>query len=48
MNVLLEFVNPAFWGEAGALEQPNWAMNLPMVELVAGRRTQWLGDPITQ
>jgi oxygen-independent coproporphyrinogen-3 oxidase len=44
MNVLLEFVNPDFWGDVGAIKQPNWAMNVPMVDLVANKRERWLGD----
>lgn len=44
MNVLLEFVNLEFWGDLEAIEQPNWAMNVPMVDLVANKRERWLGD----
>lgn len=44
MNVLLEFVNPSFWEDAKAIEQPNWAMNVPMVDLVANKRERWLGS----
>jgi oxygen-independent coproporphyrinogen III oxidase len=42
MNVLLEFINPEFWNEPEAMEQPNWAMNIPMVDLVAKNRDFWL------
>jgi oxygen-independent coproporphyrinogen-3 oxidase len=48
MNVLLEFVNPAFWSDGAALEQPNWAMNVPMVELVSTSRDRWLGPTQAQ
>ena len=44
MNVVFEFINPVFWGDAEALKQPNWAMNVPMVEFVAGGRERWLGQ----
>ena len=44
MNVLLEFVNPSFWGDISAIEQPNWAMNISMVDLVASKRERWLGE----
>ena len=43
MNVMLEFANEAFWNDARAREHPNWAMNLPMVDLFAGQRQMWLG-----
>lgn len=43
MNVMLEFTNEMYWGDATALEHPHWAMNTPMVDLFAGRRTDWLG-----
>jgi oxygen-independent coproporphyrinogen-3 oxidase len=44
MNVMLEFTNPAFWGDTTSLEHPHWAMNTPMVDLFAGRREDWLGE----
>jgi oxygen-independent coproporphyrinogen-3 oxidase len=43
MNVMLEFTNPAFWGDTSSLEHPHWAMNTPMVDLFAGQRSDWLG-----
>ncbi len=42
-NVLLEFFNPAFWADEGAINEPNWAMNIPMVHLSAQTRSYWLG-----
>jgi oxygen-independent coproporphyrinogen-3 oxidase len=42
-NVILEFFNPAFWGDEKALAQPNWSMNVPMVELGAHQREYWIG-----
>ncbi|MDF7673365.1 coproporphyrinogen-III oxidase family protein [Acetobacteraceae bacterium ESL0709] len=42
-NVLLEFFNSVFWGDEEALQEPNWAMNVPMVELSAHKREYWLG-----
>jgi len=44
MNVFLEFFNPDFWGDMTSLDEPNWAMNIPMVELAAKRREYWLGS----
>lgn len=44
MNVMLEFTNPAFWGDTSSLEHPHWAMNTPMVDLFAGQRSDWLGE----
>lgn len=43
-NVLLEFFNPSFWGDEQALQEPNWSMNVPMVELSARQREYWLGQ----
>ncbi|MGH8967901.1 MAG: hypothetical protein ACRDXB_21625, partial [Actinomycetes bacterium] len=43
MNVMLEFTNEMYWGDATALEHPHWAMNTPMVDLFAGKRADWLG-----
>jgi oxygen-independent coproporphyrinogen-3 oxidase len=42
-NVILEFFNPAFWGDEKALAEPNWSMNIPMVEIGARQREYWLG-----
>ncbi len=42
-NVILEFFNPSFWGDEKALQEPNWSMNIPMVELGAHQRDYWLG-----
>lgn len=44
MNVFLEFFNPDFWGDMASLDAPNWAMNIPMVELSSKRREYWLGN----
>jgi oxygen-independent coproporphyrinogen-3 oxidase len=43
-NVLLEFFNPTFWADEDALFEPNWSMNIPMVEVSAQPRRYWLGD----
>jgi oxygen-independent coproporphyrinogen-3 oxidase len=43
-NVILEFFNPAFWADEGALNEPNWSMNIPMVELSAQSQSYWLGE----
>jgi oxygen-independent coproporphyrinogen III oxidase len=43
-NVILEFFNPAFWSDKGALSEPNWSMNIPMVELGAQSQSYWLGQ----
>lgn len=42
-NVILEFFNPSFWADEGALNEPNWSMNVPMVELSAQSQSYWLG-----
>jgi oxygen-independent coproporphyrinogen-3 oxidase len=42
-NVILEFFNPVFWGDEKALAEPNWSMNVPMVEIGAHQREYWLG-----
>jgi len=44
MNVFLEFFTPKFWENLQALDEPNWAMNIPMVELSSKRREYWLGN----
>jgi oxygen-independent coproporphyrinogen-3 oxidase len=43
-NVLLEFFNRTFWADKDAVNELNWSMNIPMVELGAQSRTYWLGD----
>jgi oxygen-independent coproporphyrinogen III oxidase len=43
LNVVLEFVNPKFWGNRESVEQPNWSMNIVLVDLIAGNRERWLG-----
>ena len=43
-NILLEFVNPAYWNDRAALKQRNWSMNTPMVQIVSHDREKWLGD----
>lgn len=43
-NVILEFFNPDFWADEAALVEPNWSMNIPMVELSAQPRSYWLGN----
>lgn len=44
MNTLLEFINDSFWGDREAVKQPNWAMNISMVDLTAAQREFWLGE----
>ncbi|AOR32939.1 hypothetical protein BFF78_19385 [Streptomyces fodineus] len=44
-NVILEFFNPAFWGDTDSLDQPNWSLNGVMVEVGAHPRAHWLGEP---
>lgn len=44
MNVFLEFFNKDFWGDLKSLDEPNWAMNIPMVQLASKRREYWLGE----
>jgi oxygen-independent coproporphyrinogen-3 oxidase len=43
-NVLLEFFNPALWGDKESVKEPNWSMNIPMVELGSQTREYWLGE----
>ena len=43
LNVVLEFVNPKFWGDKASCDQPNWSMNIVLVDLLAGNREKWLG-----
>ena len=43
-NVILEFFNPAFWGDAESLTEPNWSLNGVMVEVGAHQRSHWLGE----
>lgn len=43
LNVILEFVNPKFWGNTTSRDQPNWSMNVVLVDLLAGNRERWLG-----
>ncbi|WP_423391429.1 coproporphyrinogen-III oxidase family protein [Burkholderia sp. LMG 21824] len=43
-NVILEFFNPAFWGDTGSLNEPNWSLNGVMVEVGAHPRAYWLGE----
>jgi oxygen-independent coproporphyrinogen-3 oxidase len=43
LNVLLEFINPTYWGKKEARNQPNWSMNVPMVDILADEREIWLG-----
>ncbi|WP_437957067.1 coproporphyrinogen-III oxidase family protein [Sorangium sp. So ce119] len=43
-NILLEFVNPAYWNDRAALRERNWSMNTPMVQIVANDRKKWLGE----
>ena len=42
-NVLLEFMNPAYWNDEGALTERNWSMNTVMVQIAASDRRKWLG-----
>lgn len=43
LNVVLEFVNPVFWGDESSIKEPNWSMNISLVNLLAGNRDRWLG-----
>lgn len=43
-NVILEFFNPAFWGDTDSLKEPNWSLNGVMVALGAHPRAYWLGE----
>jgi oxygen-independent coproporphyrinogen-3 oxidase len=43
MNIMLEFINPRFWNDIISMSEPNWAMNIPMVDLVANSRERYLG-----
>jgi oxygen-independent coproporphyrinogen-3 oxidase len=43
-NVILEFFNPAFWGDTDSLSEPNWSLNGVMVEVGAHPRSHWLGE----
>ncbi|NRR31903.1 coproporphyrinogen III oxidase family protein [Oxalobacteraceae bacterium] len=42
-NVILEFFNPAFWGDTSSLSEKNWSLNGVMVEVGAHERSYWLG-----
>lgn len=43
-NVILEFFNPAFWGDTDSLNEKNWSLNGVMVEVGAHERSYWLGN----
>jgi oxygen-independent coproporphyrinogen-3 oxidase len=43
LNVVLEFVNPKFWGNKSSVDEPNWSMNVVLVDLIADNRERWLG-----
>lgn len=43
-NVILEFFNPAFWGDEKSLSEPNWSLNGVMVEVGSKSRPYWLGE----
>ena len=43
-NVILEFFNPAFWGDTESLAEKNWSLNGVMVEVGAHERSHWLGE----
>lgn len=43
-NVILEFFNPAFWGDEKSLSEPNWSLNGVMVEVGSKPRPYWLGE----
>ena len=43
-NVILEFFNNDYWEDKEALNEPNWSMNIPMVQLGASSRAEWLGE----
>ncbi|HJX83894.1 MAG TPA: coproporphyrinogen-III oxidase family protein [Candidatus Angelobacter sp.] len=42
-NILLEFFAPEYWDDVSALSEPNWSMNVPMVQVSASSRSEWLG-----
>jgi oxygen-independent coproporphyrinogen III oxidase len=44
LNVIMEFFNPAFWGDEASLKEPNWSLNGVMVEVGARPRSYWLGE----
>ncbi len=44
LNVVLEFVNPKFWGNFSSKNEPNWSMNVVLVDLLADNREKWLGS----
>lgn len=48
MNVLLEFINDDFWGDIDAKKEPNWAMNISMVDLTSENKDFWLGSSINE
>lgn len=43
MNVMLEFANEKFWSDRDARRHPNWAMNIPMVDIFENNYEKWLG-----
>lgn len=43
-NVILEFFNPAFWGDTSSLSEKNWSLNGVMVEAGSYPREYWLGE----
>ena len=43
LNVVLEFVNPKFWGDTSSKDEQNWSMNVVLVDLLADNRERWLG-----
>ncbi|MCH9644399.1 MAG: coproporphyrinogen III oxidase family protein [Gammaproteobacteria bacterium] len=43
-NIILEFFNPAFWGDTKALDVPHWSLNGIGVEVGARKRQYWLGE----
>lgn len=43
LNVLLEFVNEKFWEDLDSRKEPNWSMNVPMVNLLSESKKKWLG-----
>lgn len=43
LNVVLEFVNSKFWGNAQSKNEHNWSMNVVLVDLLADNREKWLG-----
>jgi oxygen-independent coproporphyrinogen-3 oxidase len=46
LNVVLEFVNDEFWDNKESQNEENWSMNIVLVDLLAGKKEKWLGEPV--